>query len=521
MLNTSTQDQTLIPAKIKIPAPHGTTLSRKVLELRAIWRLRATRCGKRELHRHCLYKEDPPCVKIAKKRLRHAVAQFKQDFADRPTRALDDLLSHEMVCTMVDEEVGAYRERIYPPLTTLGLFIGQALSADGACQDAVARHQSERSAHGARPCSVSNGPYCKARQRLPLSLIERLAVSVGERLEQMTGKNWTWHGRSVKLLDGTTVSMPDTQANQAAYPQSGEQQAGLGFPLALLVALISLSTGAVLRWATGPCRGKGSGEQALFRPLMPHLSRGDIILVDRYHCTYFTVAMLAEQGVDLLTRQHQRRLTNFRHGKRLGYRDRLVTWTRPQRPQWMDQATYARIPLQLTVRQIEVAGRVLVSTLTDARRVSPFALDTLYRQRWQVEVDLRSIKAVMGMDILRAKSPHMIDKEIAVYLLAYNLVRGLMVRAAAGVKRIARALSFKATLQLFLAFHPQLHRAVGKRADIIRTHLINAVSTMILPVRPGRVEPRAIKRRPKNHALLTVPRDMARAAIIHAHRSYA
>ncbi len=460
-------------------------------------------------------------MKIAKKRLRHAVARFKQDFADRPTRALDDLLSHEMVCAMVDEEVGAYRERIYPPLTTLGLFIGQALSADGACQDAVARHQSERSAHGARPCSVNSGPYCNARRRLPLSLMERLASSVGERLEVMSRQSWKWRGRSVKLLDGTTISMPDTEANQATYPQSGEQQPGLGFPLAMLVALISLSAGAVLRWASGPCRGKGSGEQALFRPLMPHLSAGDIILVDRYHCTYFTVAMLAEQGVALLTRQHQRRVADFRHGERLGYRDRLVTWTRPQRPPWMDQATYARMSLQLTVRQTEVAGRVLVTTLTDAQSVSPLALDTWYRQRWQVEVDLRSIKAVMGMDILRAKSPTMIDKEMAVYLLAYNLVRGLMVRAAAGVNRIARALSFKATLQLFLAFHPQLHRAVGKRADLIRARLLNAVSTMILLIRPGRVEPRAIKRRPKNHALLTVPRYVARAAIIHAHELYA
>jgi hypothetical protein len=426
---------------------------------------------------------------MAKKRLRHAVAQFKQDFADQPTRALDDLLSHDMVCTMVDEEVGAY--------------------------------QSERSAHGARQCSSNSGPYCKARRRLPLSLIERLASSVGERLEVMSRLSWKWRGRSVKLLDGTTISMPDTEANQAAYPQSGEQQRGLGFPLAMLVALISLSTGAVLRWASGPCRGKGSGEQALFRSLISHLSLGDIILVDRFHCTYFTIAMLSLHGVDILTRQHHRRITDFRQGHHLGPRDQLVTWHCPQRPDWMDHETYAHMPKQLTVRQIEVAGRVLVTTLTDAQSVSPLDLDRLYRQRWQVEVDLRSIKAVMGMDILRAKSPHMIDKEMAVYLLAYNLVRGLMVRAAAGANRIARALSFKATLQLFMAFQPQLHRAVGKHATIIRTHLLNAVSTMILPIRPGRVEPRAIKRRPKNHALLTVPRYVARAAIIHTHRSYA
>ena len=322
-------------------------------------------------------------MKIAKKRLQQAVARFKQGFADRPTRALDELLSSNVVCSIVDEEVGSYRERIYPPLTTLGLFIGQALSADGACQDAVARHLSERTAQGEHQCSLSSGPYCKARSRLPLSLIRRLAVSVGERLEQMSCKHWQWRGRSVKLLDGTTVSMPDTQANQAAYPQSGEQQPGLGFPLAMLVALISLSTGAVLRWASGPCRGKGSGEQALFRTLMPHLTAGDIILVDRLHCTYFTVAMLCERGVDILTRQHPRRLTDFRQGRRLGLRDQLVTWHCPQRPDWMDHETYARLPQQLTLRQTEVAGRVLVTTLTDARSVAPLDLDTLYRQRWQ------------------------------------------------------------------------------------------------------------------------------------------
>lgn len=458
-------------------------------------------------------------MKIAKKRLQHAVTRFKQGFADRPTRALDELLSRDAVCAIVEEEAGAYRERIYPPLTTLGLFIGQALSADGACQDAVARHLSERTAQGERQCSLSSGPYCKARQRLPLSLIQRLAVSISQGLEDRSCKSWKWRGRSVKLLDGTTVSMPDTQANQTAYPQSGEQQPGLGFPLAMLVALVSLSTGAVLRWATGPCRGKGTGEQALFRTLMPHLNAGDIILVDRFHCTYFTMAMLAGHGVDILTRQHQRRCTDFRQGQRLGHRDRLVTWIRPQRPRWMDQATYARMPEQLTLRQTEVAGRVLVTTLTDARGVAPLDLDALYRSRWQVEVDLRSIKAVMGMDILRAKSPAMVDKEIAVHLLAYNLVRGIMARAAAGAEVIARALSFKGTLQLLLAFQQHLRWAAEKSVDTMSAHLLGAISAMQLQIRPGRIEPHAIKRRPKNHALLTVPRHVARAAIIRARQA--
>jgi len=460
-------------------------------------------------------------VKIPKKRLQRAVTEFKQRFADYPTKAFDELLSEESVSRMVEEETGNYRDRTYPPLTTLGLFLGQALSPDGACQGAVARHLSERVARGAAPCSLNTGPYCKARQRLPLALIERLATAAGERLEAASASAWKWRGRAVKLLDGTTVSMPDTPANQAEYPQSGEQKPGLGFPLTMLVALISLSTGAVLRWAHGPCRGKGTGEQALFRSLMPHLTEGDIILADRYYCTYFTVAMLIERGVDILTRQHQRRFTDFRKGTRLGKRDRLVTWDRPQRPQWMDAATYERMPEQLTLRQTEVAGRILVTTLTDVGSVTPLDLDVLYRSRWQVEVDLRSIKAVLGMDILRAKSPAMIVKEIAAHLLAYNLVCGLMARAAVGRQVIARSISFKGSSQLLLAFQQQLRWSGRKSIAVMGAHLLGAIGLMTLPIRPGRVEPRAIKRRPKNHALLTITRHIARERIMQARAAWA
>jgi hypothetical protein len=427
-----------------------------------------------------------------------------------------EVVPADVLKAVVEEEAGAYRERVYPPMTTLGLFIGQALSADGACQDAVARHLSERTARGEGAVSLSTGPYCKARGRLALSLIERLGVAVGEALERLSPRGWKWRARSVKLLDGTTVSMPDTRANQSVYPQSGAQKPGLGFPLAMLVALVSLSSGAVLRWALGPCRGKHTGEQALFRTLMAALEAGDVVLVDRYHCNYFTVAALIERGVDILTVQHQRRHTDFRYGKRLGRGDRLVQWLRPKRPDWMDAQTYARMPEQLSVRQTRVAGRTLVSTLTEARSVSAPELDALYRRRWQIEVDLRSIKAEMGMDIVRAKSPDMVDKEIAVYLLAYNLVCALMTRAAAASGVLARALSFKGSVQLLLAFQQHLRHSAVRQAKIMTAHLLGAIRELKLPIRPGRVEPHAIKRRPKNHHRLTVPRNIARAAILRA-----
>lgn len=466
------------------------------------------------LKSRCISKEDQPCVTIAKKRLQEAVARFRRQFGDQPTQMMAQVLPAQLLRTIVEEQAGAYRDRAYPPLTTLGLFIGQALSADGACQDAVARHLSDRTARGEGAVSLSTGPYCKARQRLSLGLITQLGVTVGERLERAVPQGWRWRGRSVKLLDGTTVSMPDTPANQATYPQSGGQKPGLGFPLAMLVALVSLSTGAVLRWALGPCRGKHTGEQALFRTLMPQLGAGDVVLVDRYHCNYFTVALLRERGVDLLTRQHQRRVTDFRYGKRLGRRDQLVQWPRPRRPAWMDAETYARMPLHMAMRQTEVGGRILVTTLTDAHESSAQELDGLYSRRWQVEVDLRSIKAQMGMGIVRAKSPAMVDKEIGVYLLAYNLVCALMVRAAGTSTVLARALSFKATLQLLLAFQQRLRLSAARTAKTMTAHLLGAISMLVLPVRPGRVEPHAIKRRPKNHALLTVPRQHARDAIL-------
>jgi hypothetical protein len=456
---------------------------------------------------------------LPKKRLRKEVEQFRRRFGDQPTHALQAVLPSEVLHRLVDQEVGDYRDRLYPPLTTLGLFIGQALSADGACQDAVARHLSERTARAQTASSLNTGPYCKARQRIPEKFVRRIAEHVGATLERASPATWKWRGRSVKLMDGTTVSMPDTEKNQSAYPQSGVQKPGLGFPLAMLVGLISLSTGAVLGWALGACRGKQTGEQALFRTLMPQLRLGDIVLADRYHCNYFTVALLRERGVDLVTRQHQRRRTDFRCGKRLGRRDHLVDWLRPQRPEWMDPDTYARMPERLRLRETEIAGRVLVTTFTDHKCVSATEIDRLYSRRWQVEVDLRSIKAAMGMDILRTKTPEMVEKEIAVYLLAYNLVCALMSRAAAGSGVQPRSLSFKGTVQLLCTFEQQLRLCASNSARTMTAFLLGGISLLVLPVRPGRVEPHAVKRRAHNHALLTIPRNLARARILRARRS--
>ena len=278
---------------------------------------------------------------------------------------------------------------------------------------------SARVALGQAPCSLNTGPYCKARQRLAVGLVERLAREVGTRLMAAQPVPWLWRGRNVKLVDGTTVSMPDTQSNQEVFPQPRGQKAGLGFPIARLVGIVSLSCGAVLEWAIGPCEGKKTGETAMLWGVMDTLCQGDVVIADRYFAGYFGIARLWQRGVDVLIRQHQRRHTDFRRGRRLGKRDHVVTWARPQRPSWMDQATYASMPESIVMREVRVANLTLVTTLLDADEVGKQELVNLYGQRWQIELDFRSIKTVMQMEILRCKSPEMIQKEIAAHLLAY------------------------------------------------------------------------------------------------------
>ena len=427
---------------------------------------------------------------------------------------MGQVIPQQSLTQWIQEEAGNRRERVYGPLQTLILFIEQVLGADHSCQDAVARGVSQRVALGQSPCSLNNGPYCKARARLALNLVERLAREVGARLNVAQPDAWRWRGREVKLIDGTTVSMPDTPANQSEFPQSKTQKAGLGFPLTRLVAIISLSCGAVLEWATGPCEGKRTGETAPLWQRVSHFRPGDIAIADRYFSGYFMLAWLIRHGVDVVVRQHQLRHTDFRRGRRLGAKDHVVAWAGAQRPAWMDAATYAAMPETLHLREARVGGLTLVTSLIEAGQVSKKDLLILYHARWQVELDLRSIKTVMQMGVLRCKSPEMVRKEIAVHLLAYNLIRAAMAQAAFLGHVLPRQLSFKATLQLVRAFEENLRHAPRGRLALRRAYLLAGVSRLRLPDRPGRVEPRAVKRRAKPQSLLTQPRQILKAALI-------
>ncbi len=305
--------------------------------------------------------------------------------------------------------------------------------------------------------------------------------------------------------------MSDTVANQKAFPQNRKQQPGLGFPLAMLVGVISLSCGAILDWAIGPCEGKQTGETALLRNLAAHFQRADLLIADRCYSGYFMVAQMAMLGVDVLVRQNARRRTDFSGAQRLGKGDHIVTWRRPARPDWMSPETYQTVPATLTMREIECGTLTLATTLLDPGSAHARELLALYHGRWNIELDLRSIKDVMQMGVLRCKSPEMVRKEIAVHFIAYNLVCALMTQAAQLNDIMPRALRFKLTLQTLRVYQPGNSPRSDQQAANEAVLILQAIARAPLPKRPGRTEPRVKKRRPKPTKLMTQPRSVLRA----------
>jgi len=402
-----------------------------------------------------------------------------------------------------------HRERLYPPTVTLSMFLSQALNADHSCQRVVNEWAVVRAAQGLPPQSVRTGGYCRARHRLPVNMISTLARATGEHLCRQAAMPWRWQGRRVKLIDGTGISMPDTRLNQSCYPQPSSQAAGVGFPLARLMAVICLSTGALPEAAIGPFAGKGHGEHGLLRSLLGAFKASDVVLGDALFCSYWLMASLQGAGVDAVFPQIAGRRTDFRRGQSLGKRDHVVTWKKPrQAPAWMSTAAYAACPPTLTMREVRRGGRILVTTMLDAQPVSPRTLGELYAMRWQVELDLRAIKTTLGMEVLRCQTPEMVEKELWTWLLAYNLIRVLMAEAAARSSMHPRDISFKHTVQMTLIWVSQ--RRPRRRQTDIGT-LCGMIVQCKVGKRPDRLEPRAGKRRPKSFPWLKVPRPVAQA----------
>jgi hypothetical protein len=399
-----------------------------------------------------------------------------------------------------------HRERLYSPTVTLSMFMRQALEADGSCQKAVNSWAAQRAADGLSACSVRTGGYCRARQRLPLGMVSALTRQTGQLLSQKALTQWLWRGRAVKLVDGTGLSMPDTPENQAVYPQPSTQAAGVGFPLARLVMVMCLASGVALDAAIGHHQGKGSGELGLVRRLLEGFNPGDVMLADALYCNYFLIATLMAKGVDVLFEQNGSRITDFRRGQSLGKRDHIVRWPKPAaRPEWMTPEQYAQAPDEITLREVKVGHQVLVTTLLDHRRVGKDDLSALYARRWNVELDLRNLKTTMGMDILSCQTPQMNDKQLWVHLLAYNVIRLLMAQAACNADVDPRSLSFKHTVQLWAEW-----TARGLCTANDRQRLFASIAQCKVGHRPGRIEPRMRKRRPKPYPWLKVPRAQAR-----------
>jgi hypothetical protein len=445
------------------------------------------------------------------------VSFVRRMFAQAEGLPFSRVLSPELVGEVLRRHALELTEPVYNALVTTWVFLSQVMSADPCCRAAVARLVAHRVRSRQGACSANTGGYCQARQRLPEGFVADLVRHAGSTLARQAPASWRWKDLNVVIFDGSTVSMPDTPENQQAYPQPRSQAAGVGFPLARIGVLFSLAAATVLDLAICPFRGKGHSELGLLRQLWHKLVPGSLLLADRYICSWFEMALLEERGIQVVCRLHHQRRVNWRNGH-----DQQVRWPKPRRPDWMDPATYDALPEELAVRVVRLEVRrpgfrtrriELATTLLDADRFTPDDLADLYRSRWHAELDLRSLKSVMQMDILRGKTPEIVRKEVWMHLLAYNLVRTVMAQAALASGTSPRAISFKGTLQTLEAFRPWLVDArCGDLPSMVR-QVLHAILTHQVGQRPDRYEPRARKRRPKPYPLLQHRRPTARKLV--------
>lgn len=402
---------------------------------------------------------------------------------------------------------------IYTPAVTIWVFLSQCLSADHSCRDAVARLIAWRLANGLEPCAAETGAYCTAREDLPEEACVELMRYTGRHVEEAAPAEWLWLGHRVRNVDGSTLTMPDTPANQREYRQQPNQKPGCGFPIARIVVVFSLAVGTALDAAMGKYEGKQTGENSLFRTLHHTLQEGDVVLADRCFSGWFDIALLKQRGVEIVVRKHQLRATDFRTGKRLGREDHLVCWSKPQRPDWMSQRQYAALPDLLTLREVRIHVEqkgfrtrelVVVTTLLDPEKYPGAAIAQLYRRRWQAELNLRSLKVTLQMDHLRCKTPHRVRNEFYMHLAAYNLIRQLMALAASQAGVAPWTVSFKGTLQTIGNLLPLLSTSISTGRWCAA--LLHAIATHEVGDRPDRFEPRVKKRRPKEYDLMVRPR---------------
>lgn len=408
------------------------------------------------------------------------------------------------------------RSRLFSKENTFWAFFSQVLDADGGCMEVIRKLQSYASIKGIKVPSSSTASYCTARKKLSQQMLADILAHTAERLEQIP-ETGILNNRRVIVVDGTGVSMPDTPDNQEVWPQTSSQKPGCGFPTARICACFSLQTGALLSYAVG---NKKNHELPLFRQQWKTFNQGDIFLGDKGFCSYFDIANLGEQGVDSVVTLARRTPVNAATSlKKLGPDDLLITWKRPVYNVNLSysQQEWTKLPKELILRQIKVTVNnpgfrtqelYIITTLLDDAQYPAQDLADLYFKRWDVELFFRDIKTTMGMDILRCQTPDMIRKEILMHFIAYNCIRRLMYEAAEEADLEVRVVSFKGSLQALRNWEPHLNQAKLSKAECFRliSDLYEAMTNTPIRQRPGRGEPRCMKRRPKNYQLLTAPR---------------
>lgn len=404
------------------------------------------------------------------------------------------------------------RDRVYSVRQTFWGFLSQVLNPSCPCREIVRQIQALFCLDDRGSVDEGTGGYCQARRRLPLDTLQRIRHAVAAHADRLLAEGQQlWHGLRPKVIDATTVTMPDTPKNQRAYPQSRAQKSGCGFPLMRILGIFSLSSGVLLDYQKG---NKHQSELALLYKLLDHFKPRDLVIADRGFCNFVLIAVLLLRGVGCLFRLHQSRHVDWRKGKRLGKHDRLFTWTRPpKKPRYLPNGLWKLIPCELPVRvlrfQLKVRGFrpksvTMATTLIDAEKYPAAEVAQLYARRWKIELWFRDIKTSMGMEVLRCKSPAMVHKELEMFLIAYNLMRALMAEASALYEVLLDRISFKGTVDATRQFSIAIVQARSKKKQ---RQLINELIAVLardeLPARPGRREPRALKRRPKPFPLLT------------------
>lgn len=398
------------------------------------------------------------------------------------------------------------RNRIYTTTQTLSMFLSQAFNKDNSCQKVV----NENALNLKSTCSISTSAYCKARKRLDESMIKDMTKELSISNEKKVINKWKYKNKNVYLIDGTTLTMPDTILNQTKYPQPKSQKKGLGFPICRVVAIISLATGCIVNAKMGTYIGKGASEQTLLREMLSSFKKGDILIADAFYSTYSLLEYVIEHELNIIFVQNGARskTTDFTKGEYLGENDHIIKIKKGhQKPNWLTLENFKKQAKEIRIRELKVGGKILITTMLCNKETPAKVIQNLYKKRWQIEVDFRNIKSTLGLKYLTCKTPKMAIKEMWIYFLAYNLIRSLMLTSALYNKLNPRQISFKHTLQLLESYKFFNHKM------IYSSKLLLLIGKNIIGNRGGRIEPRAMKKRNTPLPLLMIPRKEAQERI--------